>query len=147
MKINVVQLFLKRSYDIDVSIDDAYIDSSEKAAKIFCQEIGNNNVEFSAMLSLDNTNKIINYFTVSIGDITAVKVSVSQILKAALLSNASKIYIAHNHPSGILEITSKDIDITKKIGYSTQLFSIELIDSLIVSQNDYISIRAHCKDL
>ena len=99
------------------------------------------------MLSLDNTNKIINYFTVSIGDITAVKVSVSQILKAALLSNASKIYIAHNHPSGILEITSKDIDITKKIGYSTQLFSIELIDSLIVSQNDYISIRAHCKDL
>ena len=44
MKINVVQLFLKRSYDIDVSIDDAYIDSSEKAAKIFCQEIGNNNV-------------------------------------------------------------------------------------------------------
>lgn len=147
MKINVVQLSLKKSYDIEVCIDDAYIYSSEKAAKIFCQEIGNNNVEFSAMLSLDNTNKIINYFTVSIGDITAVKVSVSQILKAALLSNASKIYIAHNHPSGILEITSKDIDITKKIGYSTRLFSIELIDSLIVSQNDYVSIRAHCKDL
>lgn len=98
------------------------------------------------MLALDNTNKIINYFTVSIGEIDKVKVSLAQMFRCALLSNASKIIIAHNHPSGILEITSKDIAMTKKIAFWANNLSIELLDSIIVTTNDYISIRAHCKE-
>ena len=66
--------------------------------------------------------------------------------RTALLSNASKIIVAHNHPSGVLEITSKDIEMTRKIAFFAKNFDIELIDSFIVIKTDYISIRSHCKE-
>ena len=50
--------------------------------------------------------------------------------------------MAHNHPSGVLHITSDDIKITQKIGKAANLFQIQLIDSLIVNASDEIvSIR------
>ncbi len=119
---------------------------ANQAAPLFCEEIGGLNVEHAAMICLDNANRVINFFIISIGEINSVKVSLAQIFKAALLSNASKIMVAHNHPSGVLEITSNDIEMTKKIGFFANAFSVELIDSLIVSSDDYISIRTHCKE-
>ena len=75
------------------------------------------------------------------GNIENVKVSIAQILKTALLSNSSKIIVAHNHPSGVLEITSNDIDITKKIGTVAGLLDIKMIDSLVVYGKTALSIR------
>lgn len=81
------------------------------------------------------------------GEVDKVKVSLAQMFRCALLSNASKIIIAHNHPSGIAQITSKDIEMTKRIALWASNLSIELIDSLIVTADNYISIRDHCKEL
>lgn len=98
------------------------------------------------MIALDHTDRIINFFIVSMGEIDSVKVSLAQMFRMALLSNASKIIIAHNHPSGVLEITSKDIEMTRKIAFFARNFDIELIDSLVVTRTDHISIRSHCKE-
>ena len=147
MKIDVVQLELRRSHQIDIDLPSDRIYIAQQAAPIFCQEIGALNIEHVAMLSLDNANRVINYFTVSMGEIDSVKVSLAQMFKSALLSNASKIVIAHNHPSGVLEVNSKDIEMTKKIGFFANSFSIELIDSLVVTADDYLSIRTHCKEI
>ena len=147
MKIDVVQLELRRSHQIDIDLPSDRIYIAQQAAPIFCQEIGSLNIENVAMITLDNANRVINFFTVSIGEIDSVRVSLAQMFKCALLSNASKIMIAHNHPSGVLEVTSKDIEMTRKIGFFANSFSIELIDSLVVTADDYISIRAHCKEI
>ena len=146
MEISVVQLELHESHKIEIplSLDKIFI--GEQAAPIFCKLIGNMNVEHASILCLDSSNKIINYFTVSIGEINCVKVSLAQMFRTVLLSNASKIVVAHNHPSHILEITSNDIDMTRKIAFISHCFSLELIDSLIVSGDKYISMRVNCKE-
>lgn len=146
MKIDVVQLALRKSHKIDIHIPYTEIYTASYAASLFCEEIGSLNIEHVAMLALDNTYKIINYFTVSMGEINTVKVSLAQIFRCALLSNASKIIIAHNHPSGVVEITSKDIEMTKKIAFFANSFSIELLDSFVVTADDYASIRVYCKE-
>lgn len=146
MKIDVVQLELRSTHQIEIDIDYNTIYNPVAAVPIFQKEIGALNVEHTAMLSLDNTGKIINFFVVSVGEIDSVRVSLSQLFRNALLCNASKIIVAHNHPSGILEITSSDIEMTRKIGFFANAFSIELLDSFIVSNNDYISIRASCRE-
>lgn len=147
MKIDVIQLELRRSHQIEIAIPNNRIYIAQQVAPLFCQEIGALNIEHVAMLSLDNANRVINYFTVSMGEINSVKVSLAQMFKGALLSNASKIMVAHNHPSGVLEITSSDIEMTKKIGFFANSFSIELIDSLVVTADDYVSIRSKCKEI
>lgn len=141
MKISVVSLKLAKEYEVEIPGETDVIYGAETAGPIFCKLIGGNNVEYVAMLCLDHNNKIINYALVSIGKIDRVYVSISQIIKIALLSNALKMIIAHNHPCGILEVTDYDIELTKKIGAVAKLFDLELIDSLIVSDSDVVSIR------
>lgn len=147
MKIDVVQLEIKKMYTLEIDIENSYIYTAKGAAKVFCSLIGGLNVEHVGMLTLDATNKVINYFTVSIGNQHSVKVSMAQLFKNALVSNAAKIIVGHNHPSGVLEVTSKDVEMTKKIGFFASNFDMELIDSLVVTKDDYISIRSKCKEL
>lgn len=147
MKINVVELVLKKEYEIEIPGENEYVYGVETAAPIFCDSIGNNNVEYVALLCLDSTNKIINFAKVSIGNIENVTVSIPQLIKIALLSNASKIIIAHNHPSGVLEATGSDVEMTKKIGSIANYFEIKLIDSLVVNGEEATSIREKLGDI
>ncbi len=147
MKIDVVQLEIKKAYEIELELDKEEIHSALDASRLFCKTIGSLNVEHVAMITLDNADNAINFFIVSIGGIDFVKVSLAQMFRVALLSNASKIIIAHNHPSGVLQITSKDIEMTRKIAFFAKNFDIELMDSMVVTGTDYISIRAHCEEL
>ena len=140
MKISVVQLEIKKVYDIEIDLPYNEIHSASYAAPLFCQKIGSLNVEHTAMIALDHADRIINFFIVSMGEINSVKVSLAQMFRTALLSNASKIIV------GVLEITSKDIEMTRKIAFFAKNFDIELIDSFIVIKTDYISIRSHCKE-
>jgi len=150
MKINVVELQICTKYSIDIQIDNSegYVYGAKTAAKFFSSELGQSNVERIGVLLLDSTYKAINYSNIAIGSIKDVKMPIAELIKIALLSNASRFFIAHNHPSGVLEITEPDIELTKKIGSIAKLFDMELMDSLIVSYNgEVVSIREHLKEL
>lgn len=147
MQIEVVELKLERVYTLHIPGDVKEVYGVKSAGPIFCKTIGNCNVERAAMLSLDTANQVINYFTISVGNIDSVKVSLAQLFRAALLSNAVKIIVAHNHPSGILTITPEDIEMTRKIGFFAKCFDIQLIDSLVVSGETVLSVREYCGEL
>lgn len=147
MVVDVVELELRKSHQIDIDLDDVPIYLAESAARLFCREIGRLNVEHVAMLALGTDNRPANFFIVSAGEIDSVRVSLAQMFRCALLSNATKMMVAHNHPSGVLEVTSNDIKMTKKIGYVADCLGIELLDSLVVTGDGYVSIRARCKEL
>ena len=142
VKINVVDLEIVTKYKIDIEIKSLYVYGIETAGPIFAKEIGKANIEKVAVLCLDHTNKIINFAIVSMGNDEEVNMSMSQLFRIVLLSNASKIIVGHNPPSGVLEITKPDISITKKIGQVASFFGIKLIDSVIVNTNgNSVSIR------
>lgn len=141
MKIPTVQIELKKIGEIDLPTENIFAGNFKTAGAIFIQEIGRANVEKVAVICMDSTSKIINFSVVSIGGIDKVNISISQIIKTALLSNASKIMIGHNHPSGVLEITSYDIDVTRKIAQVAKFLGIELVDSVVVNEENAVSIR------
>ena len=144
MKIDILELQLAKNGVIDLPDTNGYVYGVETAQKIFLSTIGKSNIEKIGAIFVDSTNKIINYTTLAMGGIDAVKLPLAELFKVALLCNASKFVIAHNHPSGILEITPPDIQLTKKIGTIANLFDMELIDSIIINMNgDIISIREH----
>ncbi len=148
MKIKVVELQLVKKYDIEIDSDNEYIFGIETAQSVFDKTIGKSNVEKVGVIFVDSTNKIINYSTIAMGNIDNVRLPLSELFKTALLCNSSKFIIAHNHPSGVLEITPPDIELTKKIGAIAKLFDMELIDSLIVNYSgDMISIREHLEEI
>jgi DNA repair protein RadC len=93
MVVDIVGLEISKygSIDLDIDVDGIY--GVETAAPIFCKQIGGSNVEKAAVLCLDSTHKVINFSITAMGDLTNVKPSAAQIVKTALLSNASYILI------------------------------------------------------
>ncbi|MEO8111593.1 MAG: JAB domain-containing protein [Ginsengibacter sp.] len=61
------------------------------------------------------------------------------IFVAALKSNACNIIISHNHPSGNLQASGADKELTQKIKLAGQYLGIKLFDHIIVSSEGYFS--------
>ena len=51
--------------------------------------------------------------------------------------------IAHNHPSGNLQPSRSDLDLTKKIRKCGELLDVKLLDHLIITKDDYFSLSAN----
>lgn len=83
------------------------------------------------------------YHVVSHGTLSASLVHPREVFKAAVLSNAHTIIVAHNHPSGSLEPSDDDIETTKQLIEAGRLMRIEVLDHIIVSFKGIRSIREY----
>ena len=66
-------------------------------------------------ICLDTKNQPVNISIVSIGSVNASIVHPREVFKTAILSNSSRIMLAHNHPSQILKPSAEDRLITDRI--------------------------------
>jgi len=90
-------------------------------------------------LFLNRANKVLGYFLVSVGGITGTVVDPRCVYQAALKASATEILLAHNHPSGNLQPSDADIQITRKLKDAGQLLDINLLDHLIIMPEGYTS--------
>ena len=88
------------------------------------------------VLLLNNANKIIGYSTISEGGLNSTLVDVRVVMQTALVSNAISIILTHNHPSGNLQPSINDDNLTKKIKSACELLDIRLLDHIIVTPYD-----------
>lgn len=95
-------------------------------------------------ICLDTKNQPTNISVVSVGSVNASIVHPREVFKTAILSNSSKIMLAHNHPSQILKPSSEDKLITKRIQDSGEILGIELLDHIILGDNEYFSFKENC---
>lgn len=91
------------------------------------------------IILLSRSNEIIHTQTISIGTTHSTVIDVKIILKAALDKLASSIILCHNHPSGNLNPSKQDIQITEKISKAAELFDIKVLDHIIIASNKHYS--------
>lgn len=82
---------------------------------------------------LNRANKIIGVQVVSKGGLTGTIADPRLIMATALKAAATGIILCHNHPSGNLQASNTDIEITKKIQSACNFLDIKLLDHLIIS--------------
>lgn len=92
------------------------------------------------VLFLNRGNRVLGFFLVSLGGVSGTVVDQKLIFQTALKVNACSVIACHNHPSGNLEPSQADINITRKIKESGELLDIPLLDHLIICQEDYRSL-------
>jgi len=91
------------------------------------------------VLLLNYGNRVLGVMNVSEGGITGTTVDARLIMQSVILSAATKIIIAHNHPSGRLQPSAEDSFITSRVKKACELLDIELLDSLIITPESYYS--------
>lgn len=119
--------------------DIAKISSSKDVYNIFLSLLVDLPHEEFWVLYLSRNNKILGKEQISKGGLSATTVDIKFIIKRALNRLASSIILVHNHPSGNLEPSKADIDLTNKIKQAANLLDIITFDHIIVSNEGYYS--------
>jgi DNA repair protein RadC len=94
--------------------------------------------QFKVML-LNRANKVLGIFEVSTGGIAGTIADPKLIFATALKGAASGIILSHNHPSGNLDASQADIQLTNKIKEGGKLLEIQVLDHIIVTTEGYFS--------
>lgn len=106
----------------------------------YLKDMGSGNKEQLRGLYLDSRYQVIHDEVISVGSLTANIVHPREVFRPAIEHSAVAVIIAHNHPSGVLEPTAADLDVTAQLRAAGNLLGISLLDHLIVSSTACISI-------
>lgn len=104
------------------------------------EDIRGSKKEHFVVFYLDSRNQEIKREIISVGTLNESLVHPREVFESAIKNNASSIIIAHNHPSGDLEPSEADIEITKKLIHAGKVLDIKIIDHLIVTKDSYLKI-------
>lgn len=121
------------------TVDLKKVTSSKAVYEIMQPLIGELPHEEFWVLYLNNSNKVIYKSQLSKGGITGTIVDVRLAFKLALEHNATGIILVHNHPSGALQASEPDRQITKQMQQAGQSLSINILDHVIVTEKAYLS--------
>ncbi len=97
--------------------------------------------EHLLVLSFDVRRKLLGIDTVSVGTLDANLVHPRETFAVAIRRHAASVAIVHNHPSGDLEPSQNDIEVTKRLATAGKIMGIEVVDHLIISEQGFFSFR------
>ena len=89
---------------------------------------------------LNRQNNTIGWFKVSQGGLSGTVVDNRLILVTALNCLALGIILCHNHPSGNLQPSEADMEITKKLKEAAETVDLQLLDHVILTEEGYYSL-------
>ncbi|MXN91622.1 DNA repair protein RadC [Flavobacterium sp. Sd200] len=115
------------------------ITSSRAVFEIMQPIIGELPHEEFWIIYLNNSNKVIYKTQLSKGGLTGTMVDVRIAYKTALEHNAVAIILVHNHPSGTLNASEADKQVTRQLKTAGQSLDIQVLDHVIVTERDYFS--------
>jgi len=91
------------------------------------------------VLALNRQNKVIERILISQGGVAATVVDTKILFKRLLICGASGFICVHNHPSGNLQPSQDDFNLTRRINECAKIIDIRLFDHIIVAGNSFYS--------
>lgn len=117
----------------------AAISDSDSAANFLREDLNDLDHEESWVLYLNNCNRPLDKLMITVGSIASTIIDHRRIVKQALLCNATRIILFHNHPSGNPLPSKADITETEKLKKACDLFDISLLDHIIIAEDSFYS--------
>jgi DNA repair protein RadC len=125
------------------SLPDAptVIENPETAAALLANQLMWQSQERFAVLLLDVKHRLLSTQIISIGTATETIAHPRDIFREVIRQGATRVIVAHNHPSGQLEPSPEDISLTRQLLSGAQLLGIPLLDHLILGNGNFSSLR------
>jgi DNA repair protein RadC len=125
------------------SLPDAptVIENPEAAAALLANQLMWQTQERFAVLLLDVKHRLLGTQIISIGTATETIAHPRDIFREVIRQGATRVIVAHNHPSGQTDPSPEDITLTRQLLSGAQLLSIPLLDHLILGNGSFSSMR------
>lgn len=95
--------------------------------------------EYFYILLLNRANRVLGFVKISEGGLSGTVADPRLMFSAALKANAVSMVMAHNHPSGNIQPSAQDIQLTKNMVESGKLLEITVLDHVIITAESYFS--------
>ncbi len=138
-------------------IGKKYIHSSKEVSDYLVHLMCGLEHEVFTVVFLDAAHAIIDSEILFQGTITVNTVYPRELIKIALTKNAAALIISHNHPSGSLQPSEQDIQLTRSLHMACSFMQIQLLDHLLIGADETTwsfadhglmeKIRNQCRDL
>lgn len=140
---------ISRVYLNDRNNNKSKIIDFENLGKYFVSKFIGRDEEAMILLLADAKGKEIYSGVVSKGSFHSSEAPVRKIVDLSMRFNAATAVIAHNHPSGVALPSRADLKATDTICQALNLIGVMLVDHIIVSDDDFVSLReSHlCDDI
>ena len=136
----VAALEIGKRRQLSQALERPRISNSKSAYEILVTYFLDIVVEQFYVMYLSNNNAVLAVEKMSEGGMTATMVDARVIFKRALeINGATKIVLAHNHPSGNLTPSQADKLLTQRMKEAGKFLEFELLDHVIVGHNQYFS--------
>jgi DNA repair protein RadC len=117
------------------------VDDPSIAAAALSQDLMWQPQERFAILMLDVKHRLLGTQVITIGTATETLAHPRDIFRAVLKQGATRVIVAHNHPSGNVEPSNEDIILTRQLLSGADFLGIPLLDHLILGNGNFLSLR------
>lgn len=114
--------------------------STAQQAYDYLKDMTNMKKEQLRGLYLNSRYQVIHEEVISVGSLTSNIVHPREVFQPAIEYGAVAVIIAHNHPSGRLEPTCADNEVTERLLVASKILGIDLLDHLVIAGGSYLSI-------
>lgn len=117
------------------------VTSPEHVVSLFTKKERAAQQEMFWLVTVDGKHEVTGRFLISIGSLTNTIVHPRELMYHCITSQAAAFFVAHNHPSGRLTPSDNDMDVAKRLVDAGKLLGIQLLDSIILTKDSYVSFK------
>jgi DNA repair protein RadC len=118
------------------------LDQPQVAGEFLVSRLQRESREIFGFMSLDGRHRLLGIHELSLGTRTQAPVDGAELFRIALLDRASGVLLFHNHPSGDLDPSRDDLDLTRRLVKGGNLVGVAVHDHLIVASSRWLSLRS-----
>lgn len=122
-------------------LEKAVVDDPAIAAAALSHELMWQTQEHFAVLLLDIKHRLLGTQVITIGTATETLAHPRDIFREVIRQGAVRCIVAHNHPSGNLEPSPEDLQLTRQLLNGAQILGVPVLDHLIIGNGDFRSLR------
>ena len=131
---------LSRKASLADAARETALSSSQRAGEYLLPLFEGKKRETVYQLCLDQKGKLLACKCLGEGGASAASLEIRQVVENAILTSASAVILAHNHPSGIALPSREDYDVTDRAKAALATIGVTLMDHIIVADGDYVSM-------
>jgi len=137
----LISLVKESSHNCGYS-EGTILDSPKKVADVLELVFDASNLpeERFWLFALDGARRIAGVFEVSHGTLMSSLVHPREVFTRAILCGSASIIVAHNHPSGSMDVSDQDREVTNRLRKAGELLGICLDDHIVIGGGEYTSV-------
>jgi len=137
--LNLIPAVSRRARLADAERERVLSDTARAGAYLLERFAGERN-EVLYQLCLDRKGKLLTCKRLGTGGVSSVDLNIRQLMENAIISGASSVILAHNHPSGLALPSQEDYAVTDRARAALATIDVALRDHIIVADNDFVSL-------